>query len=108
MNLHVTGHHLAVTPAIRRYLARKLERILHHFDHLIDVSVVLAVEKLEHKVEATVRVAGKEIFCRSRHNDMYAAIDDLADKLDRALVRHKEKALERRHGAARRGRRRAS
>jgi putative sigma-54 modulation protein len=97
MNLHLTGHHLQITPAIRDYVSGKLERITHHFDHVIDVNVILSVEKLEHKVEATVHVRGKDIFCESTASDMYASIDQLADKLDRTILKHKEKNLAQRH-----------
>lgn len=96
MNLHLTGHHLQITPAIREYIAGKLARINHHFDHVIDVNVILSVEKLQQKVEATIHVRGKDIFCESSDADMYAAIDSLADKLDRSVLRHKEKTLGRR------------
>jgi putative sigma-54 modulation protein len=97
MNLHLTGHHLEITPAIRDYVSSKLERIAHHFDHVIDVNVILSVEKLENRIEASVRVRGKDIFCESASTDMYAAIDALADKLDRAVIKHKEKSLAHRH-----------
>lgn len=97
MNLHLTGHHLQISPAIRDYVAAKLARITHHFDHVIDVNVILSVEKLRHKIEASVHVRGKDIFCESIDNDMYAAIDSLVDKLDRTIIKHKEKNLEHRH-----------
>lgn len=97
MNLNLSGHHIQITPAIRDYVAGKLARITNHFDHVIDVNVILSVAKLQHKVEATVHVRGKEIFCENTATDMYAAIDGLVDKLDRALVKHKEKKIERRH-----------
>jgi putative sigma-54 modulation protein len=100
MNLNVTGHHLQVTPAIRDYVATKLARITHHFDHVIDVSIILSVEKLQQKVEASVHVRGRDIFCESTDPDMYAAIDSLIDKLDRTIIRHKEKNLEHRHNDA--------
>lgn len=97
MNLHVSGHQLAVTPAIREYVAGKLQRITHHFDQVIDVNVILSVEKLVQKIEATVHVRGKDIFCESTADDMYAAIDGLVDKLDRTILKHKEKNLSQRH-----------
>jgi putative sigma-54 modulation protein len=100
MNLHLTGHHLEITPSIRDYLSSKLERITHHFDHVIDVNVILTVEKLQQKVEASIHVSGKDIFCESTAGDMYAAIDGLADKLDRSILKHKEKSLEHRHDGA--------
>ena len=98
MNLHLTGHHLEITPAIRGYISSKLERITHHFDHVIDVNVILSLEGLQRRIEATVHLSGKDIFCESAAADMYAAIDGLVDKLDRTIIKHKEKSLARRHG----------
>jgi putative sigma-54 modulation protein len=100
MNLHLTGHQLPITPAIRDYVSTKLERIAHHFDQVIDVNVIMSVEKLEQKVEATVHVRGRDIFCEASAPDMYAAIDGLVDKLDRTIIRHKEKTLSGRHDGA--------
>ncbi|XZG70077.1 ribosome hibernation-promoting factor, HPF/YfiA family [Chitinibacteraceae bacterium HSL-7] len=96
MNLNISGHHLEVTPAIRDYVAAKLERVLRHFDSVIDVGVILKVEKLEHQVEATVHVRGKDLHVEAVDEDMYAAIDLLADKLDRAILKHKEKLMDHR------------
>jgi putative sigma-54 modulation protein len=93
MNLNLTGHQLPITPAIREYVASKLQRITHHFDNVIDVNVIMSVEKLQQKVEATVHLRGKEIFCESSAGDMYAAIDGLVDKLDRTIIKYKEKKL---------------
>jgi putative sigma-54 modulation protein len=90
MNLTLTGHHLDVTPAIRAYVTDKLERVTRHFDHVIDVSVVLTVEKLVRQAEATVHLSGKDLHATATDEDMYAAIDALADKLDRMVVKHKE------------------
>lgn len=98
MNLNLTGHHLEITPAIRDYVTTKLERVNRHFDHVIDVSVVLSVEKLRQKAEANVHLSGKNIFVESEDADLYAAIDSLVDKLDRQILRHKEKFSERRNG----------
>ena len=100
MNLHLTGHHLEITPSIREYVSGKLTRITHHFDHVTDVNVTLTVEKLAHKVEASIHVRGKDIFCESADTDMYAAVDGLIDKLDRAIIKHKEKSLQHRHDGA--------
>ncbi len=100
MNLHLTGHQLPITPAIRDYVSAKLQRITHHFDHVIDVNCILSVEKLQQKIEATVHLRGRDIFCESCADDMYAAIDGLVDKLDRTIIRHKEKNLAQRHDGA--------
>jgi putative sigma-54 modulation protein len=91
MNLHLTGHHVEITPAIREYVTSKLERINRHFDHVIDVNVVMTVEKLDQRIEASVHLSGKDIHVQSHDGDMYAAIDGLIDKLDRQVIRHKEK-----------------
>ena len=91
MNLNLTGHHLEITPAIRAYVINKLERVTRHFDHVIDVSVVLSVDKLQRIVEANVHVRGKDIHAEAIEPDMYAAIDCLADKLNRQVLKYKEK-----------------
>jgi putative sigma-54 modulation protein len=99
MNLNLTGHHLEITPAIRAYVINKLDRVTRHFDHVIDVNVVLSVDKLQRIVEANVHVRGKEIHAASVDPDMYAAIDALADKLDRQVVKYKEKLTDHRGDA---------
>ncbi len=97
MNLNISGHHVEVTPAIRDYVIAKLGRVTRHFDSVIDVGVIMSVEKLQQKVEATVHVRGKDIHVESIDADMYAAIDLLADKLDRQIVKHKEKVQDHRN-----------
>ncbi|MEW5942879.1 MAG: ribosome-associated translation inhibitor RaiA [Pseudomonadota bacterium] len=91
MNLTLTGHHLEITPAIRDYVTSKVGKISRHFDHVIDVNVILSVEKLKQKAEANIHVRGKDIFAQTDDADMYAAIDLLIDKLDRQIIKHKEK-----------------
>jgi putative sigma-54 modulation protein len=97
MNLHMTGHHLEITPSMRDYVSSKMTRINRHFDHVIDVNMILSVEKLRQKIEANVHLSGKDIFVESEDADMYAAIDLLVDKLDRQIVKHKEKIKDK-HG----------
>ncbi|GBG02120.1 ribosomal subunit interface protein [Azospira sp. I13] len=97
MNLHITGHHLEVTPAIRDYVTSKLERVTRHFDSVIDVNVILTVEKLKQKAEVTVRVPGKDIHVDAEDNDLYAAVDSLIDKLDRQVQKYKQKAQDHHH-----------
>ncbi len=92
MNLQVTGHHLEVTPALREYVQNKLTRISNHFDHVIDVKVTMRVEKLAQKVEATLHVPGNDLHAESSNDNMYSAIDTLTDKLDRQVLKHKEKS----------------
>jgi ribosome hibernation promoting factor len=98
MNLHLSGHHVDVTPAMRDYVTSKFTRITRHFDHVIDVNVILSVEKLKQKIEANVHLSGKDIFVECDDADMYAAIDALVDKLDRQILKHKERNFERRGG----------
>ena len=91
MNLSISGHHVEVTPALREYVTTKLRRIRHHFDQVIDVNVILSVEKLVQRAEMKLLVAGREIFAEATHTDLYAAVDTLIDKLDRQVIKHKQK-----------------
>jgi putative sigma-54 modulation protein len=91
MQLNVTGHHVDVTAPLKDYVERKLDRIVRHSDRVIDVHCVLTVEKLRHKAEATVLLSGGTLYADAVELDMYAAIDALADKLDRRVKKHKEK-----------------
>lgn len=94
MNLKLTGNHVEVTPAMRDYVTSKISKITRHFDHVIDVNVILSVEKHKQKAEANLHVRGKDIFVEADGPDMYASIDSLVDKLDRQVIKHKEKNLE--------------
>ena len=96
MNLTISGHHLEVTPALRGYVTNKLDRVTRHFDQMVDVKVLLSVENQKEKdkrqrAECTIRVKGNDLFAESAHEDLYAAVDELMDKLDRQVVRHKDK-----------------
>jgi putative sigma-54 modulation protein len=91
MNLNLSGHHLDITPALRSYVQGKIARVTRHFDHVIDAHVVLSVDKLRQKAEVTLRLRGKDIHCASEDKDLYAAIDLVADKLDRQVLRYKGK-----------------
>src|SRR3954464_11132176 len=96
MNLNVSGHHLDVTPAIRTYVHSKLERVSRHFDHVIDAHVILTGYKLRQKAEVTLHVRGKDTHCECEDADLYAAIDRLADKLDRQILRYYHKRYDHR------------
>jgi putative sigma-54 modulation protein len=96
MNLKISGHHLEVTPALREYVITKLDRVLRHFDQVIDGNVVLSVDNHKEKdrrqkVEVNLHLKGKDIFVESANGDLYAAIDLVIDKLDRQVVRHKDR-----------------
>ena len=98
MNLQISGHHLEITPALRDYVTGKLERVTRHFDHVIDVNVILSVEKLKQKAEVTVHLPGKDIYVESIDEDLYAAVDILADKLDRQVQKYKQKMQDHHRG----------
>ena len=100
MNLQLTGHHVEITPSIREYVVSKLERINRHFEQVIDVKVIMSVQKLDQKIEATVHLSGKDIHVACHDADMYAAIDGLVDKLDRQIIKHKNKFEEGRRAEA--------
>ena len=102
MNLTISGHHLEVTPAIREHIHSKLERIMRHFDQVIDIAVILTVDKLKekdkrHKADINLHVPGKDIHVESLAHDLYAAIDLLIDKLDRQVIKHKDKIQDHKH-----------
>jgi putative sigma-54 modulation protein len=90
MNLNITGHHVDLTDPLRDYVTEKMKKVERHFDHLIDAHVVLTVEKLEHKAEATLHASGADLHAAASTGDMYSAIDQLIDKLDRQTRKHKE------------------
>jgi putative sigma-54 modulation protein len=101
MNLSISGHHLEVTPALRDYVTQKLDRITRHFDRVIDVKVFLSVDKLVQKAEINIHVRGKEIHAEATDADLYASIDKLVDKLDRQVMKYKEKSNDHGHDAMR-------
>ena len=104
MQLTLTGHHVDITPPLKSYVEKKLDRIVRHFDHVLDVHCVLTIEKLSHKAEATLHVRGGNIHADADEADMYAAIDVLTDKLDRLVKKHKEKRTDHHAAEAPRGR----
>ena len=97
MNLNITGHHVELTPAIREYTTNKLERVIRHFDHVTSVHVILSVDKLVQKAEVTLHVKGKDIYADATDANLYASIDLVADKLDRQVVKHKERVSDHTH-----------
>ncbi|MBU3069733.1 ribosome-associated translation inhibitor RaiA [Aestuariicella sp. G3-2] len=91
MQINISGHHVELTTAIKNYVNSKLDRLERHHDRITSTNVILSVDKLRQKAEASVHVSGKDFFADSESEDLYAAIDLLADKLDRQLIKHKEK-----------------
>jgi putative sigma-54 modulation protein len=90
MRVSITGHHLPITEAIRDYVEQKLSRAWRHFGQGLEAQVVLSVERHEQRAEVTVHFQGKDLHAEAKHADLYAAIDLLADKIDRQVVRYKE------------------
>jgi len=103
MQVNLSGHHVEITPPLRSYVEKKLARVLRHCDQVIEVQGTLTVEKLRQQAEATIRLAGATVHATAVHDDMYAAIDLLADKLDEQLRRHKEKRRDPQAARHRRG-----
>ena len=97
MNFNLSGHHLEITPAIREHVLSKITKVKRHFDNVIDVNVILSVDKLKQKAEANVHLSGKTIFVECDDANLYVAIDNLVEKLDRQILKHKEKNSARRH-----------
>ena len=91
MQINLSGHHVEITDSLRDYVDTKFTKLERHFDHINNVYVILNVEKLNQKAEATIHVSGADLFASTEHQDMYAAIDSLIDKLDRQVIKHKEK-----------------
>ncbi|QPG05176.1 ribosome hibernation promoting factor [Salinimonas marina] len=91
MQINLTGHHIEITDSLRNYVDTKFSKLERHFDHISNVHVILNVEKITQKAEATVHLSGAEVFASSENTDMYAAIDSMVDKLDRQVIKHKEK-----------------
>ena len=91
MQINLTGHHVDITDSLRSYVDTKFSKLERHFDHISNVHVILNVEKLSQKAEATVHLSGAEVFASAENPDMYAAIDSMVDKLDRQVIKHKEK-----------------
>ena len=91
MQMTISGHHLDITDPIRDYVTVKLSKLERHYQHINSVAVILSVDKLVQKAEATIHVSGAELFANAEHEDLYAAIDAHSDKLDRQVIKYKEK-----------------
>lgn len=91
MQINLTGHHVEITDSLRQYVNEKIGRLDKHFEKVSNTHVILSVENVRQKAEATVNMSGNNIFAEATADDMYASIDALADKLDRQVKKHKEK-----------------
>lgn len=100
MQISVSGQHLEVTDSLRDYVTSKLSKLERHFDKVTNVHAILSVEKLRQKAEATVHINGADLFANAENENMYAAIDSLTDKLDRQIIKHKEKRSDHHRGSS--------
>lgn len=91
MQIIVTGHHLEITDSLKAHVNAKFEKIARHFDNVTDVHVILSIEKLLQKAEATVQFNGAKLYAEDQKEDMYSAIDEMVDKLDRQISKQKDK-----------------
>lgn len=91
MQINISGHHVELTDPIKDYVNNKFQKLERHHDRITSTNVILSVDKLVQKAEATIHVTGKDFFANSESEDLYTAIDQLSDKLDRQLIKHKEK-----------------
>ena len=91
MEIPISGHHVTVTDSLRTYVGEKLARIERHFDHVVNGQVILSVEQRRQKAEVSLHLAGNDVHAAAEHDNMYAAIDLMADKLDRQIIKYKEK-----------------
>lgn len=98
MQLNISGHHIEVTDALKSYVTEKLQKLERHYDHITNAHVILSVDKLKQRAEATIHISGAEVFADADCTDLYAAIDKLTDKLDRQILKYKEKTVDRHHG----------
>jgi putative sigma-54 modulation protein len=97
MQINLTGHHIEITDSLRNYVNEKMEKLERHFDKVSNTHVILSLENVRHKAEATVHMSGNDIFADATETDMYAAIDSLVDKLDRQVKKYKEKIKNHHH-----------
>ena len=98
MKINISGHHVDITESLQGYVEEKMSKLERHFDNITTAQVTLTVVKERMTAEATIHVAGADLHAKAEEEDMYKAIDDMTDKLDRQVLKHKEKTVARQHG----------
>ncbi|ARS54265.1 MULTISPECIES: ribosome hibernation-promoting factor, HPF/YfiA family [Kushneria] len=98
MQVNITGHHVELTDALREHVNQKLAKLERHYDNITNVQVTLSIEKERQQAAATLHAAGAELHAQAEQEDLYVAIDALTEKLDRQLLKHKEKTQARSQG----------
>lgn len=96
MQIQFTGHNLEITPALKSFTVEKFNKLERHFDNINSIHVVFDIQKLSQIAEATIHINKGEVHAKAESDDLYAAIDVLIDKLNRQLLKHKEKIQEHR------------
>jgi putative sigma-54 modulation protein len=100
MQLSITGHQVDLTDSLKEYVSSKFNKLERHFDQISKAQVTLSIQKQVQRADASLHVTGGELHANAEHEDMYAAIDALIDKLDRQVLKQKEKNVDRSHGTA--------
>ena len=93
MHINYTGHHIEITPALKLFTEEKLAKLERHFNQIHSIDVFFTVEKLVHTVEATVAITKAKFNAHAEADNMYTAIDELVQKLEHQLIKHKDKLL---------------
>jgi putative sigma-54 modulation protein len=103
MNIIVTGRHLEVTPALKTYAEKKIQRFDRYLSNITEAVVTLIVEKYRHKVEVLLKVNGVLIQAEGITGDVYSSIDEVAEKLERQIKKYKEKLVSHRKSEGKAG-----
>ncbi len=93
MQLTFTGRNLEITEALRRYAEEKVVRLQKFVDQITSAHVILSIEKYRQIAEVTLRVRELTIRGEESSDDLYCAIDLVVDKIERQIVRYKEKIV---------------
>jgi putative sigma-54 modulation protein len=106
MNLRINSHHVELTPGLKTHVEDKVVRIKKHFEQVIDITAMLIVDKAKEKnlrqtAEFTLHIKGKDLYAEAHHEDLYHAIDAAVDKLDKQILKHKERVKAHHHEAPR-------
>jgi len=89
--MKITGRHLAITPALRHHIESRFERLVRYEVKLSHLAVILGVSKLQHRAEVVCTIQGKRIQAKALTQEMYATIDQLVDRLETQIRKHKER-----------------
>jgi putative sigma-54 modulation protein len=91
MNLTITGRHMEMTDALKAYIESHVKKLKAHFDKVIDIDVVLDVEKHRHIAELNLHANGVRIHSKEASADMYASVDAVMAKLEKQVRKYKDR-----------------